>query len=244
MLWAAMTSKVARFLLAAFSVIAATGLLAGNAAAETAYRYWSYWQAAGSTWAYASEGSGTRVPNDGDVEGWRFGIAGDPEDINPRPMPDFQAICGSVAPQEDTKRVAVVIDFGESGQAPDGEQPPMAITDCVAAEPSATGYQILTRLADVRTDAGFICGINGYPSSECAALVEVPDVSAPSASPTATPQTPTDTDATASTAQAAPTASPSQSGTPLITAAVISVLAVLGFGLWRRSRHGGKHGAH
>jgi hypothetical protein len=245
------TALRARVLIAsAVSGLVLLGAVATPVSAATTYRYWSYWIGTDTTggapqWGYAVEGAGTRVPVDGDVEGWRFGLAARTSDIYPDTLPDFASICAEVDPSDDSKRIAVVVDPGEPADAPDGETPGPLTTTCVVAELSATSLDILQTVATVRTDAGFVCGIDGYPAIECAPLVDEPVESAVTSSDI-TPKDVTqegaaqqgdsdrqNTDEVDTTAASPDT---SGSGTPLITAAVVSSAAIIGFGLWRRSR--------
>lgn len=217
-------------------LIAAAVLVAVPAAqADTGYRYWSYWYGTDGAWTYATEGSGTRIPADGDVEGWRFGIAGNEDFIRPSVPADFESICSHQEEVEGSKRVAIVIDPGSPSEAPEGEERRAIRTECVVAKANATGYQMLAQIADVRTDAGFVCGLDGYPASECAPLVEVsaaqeadPSTSEPAA------VTAADQSAPAESVEPGTAAGP---GTPLVSAAAISLLALAGFGMWRRRRH-------
>jgi len=218
----------------AFAMVGAVGVVAPSAGAETGYRYWSYWNATDSNWTYATEGSGTRVPLDGALEGWRFGIAGQESFIEPSVPADFDAICAQQDQVEGSKRVAVVIDPGSPAQAPDGEAPGPVRTECVVAELNATGYQVLSEVVDVRTDAGFVCGLDGYPAAECAPLVEIPEVTGVD-SPT-DQMTDDVSDLETATTASVESTGPPDTGTPLLTAAVISLLALLGFGIWRRRR--------
>lgn len=224
-----------------FTALAFAGVanvIAPPAEASTAYRYWSYWTAeSGATaWQYATEGSGTSIPSDGAVEGWRFGVAGDATRIQPSTLPDFAAICADVDAPTDGKRVAVVIDPGSPDEAPEGEAPGTVLTECVVAAEKATGLQILETIANVRMDAGFVCGVNGYPARECAPLVELPD-SPDISAVERTPFTNTvDADISAIEQQTQSQDTPASAGTPLITAATVSVLALVGFGIWRHRR--------
>lgn len=60
---------------------------------------------------------------DGAVEGWSFVFSSDDvPSIAPAVKPDFATICGKVKADNDTKRVALVIDFGSSAYAPKGEK--------------------------------------------------------------------------------------------------------------------------
>lgn len=218
----------------------ALGIAAPIANADSAYRYWAYWTAPSSasdaTWQYAIEGSGTRVPADGDVEGWRFGLGGEAEPLAPGAAPDFEAICGSTPPPVDGKRVGVVVDSGIPEHAPDGEQPGAIVTACVVADSAATGFQVLAEVTDIRTDAGFVCGLGGYPKTECAPLVG-----------TSAGDDDAESDAVASSASSsasqesvepatADMGEDSEVAAPLIAAATVSVLALVGFGIWRSSK--------
>lgn len=217
---------IAAALLSAFAAL----VMSGPASAETGYRYWSYWYATGNSWTYATQGSGTRVPADGDVEGWRFGIAGKAADIEPSVPADFASTCATTPKPQTGKRVAVVIDPGSPSEAPEGQTPAMPTTACVVAASGATGYQILIDVASVRTDAGFVCGIDGYPASECAPLVDTE-----STTQEAPPSADDDTQvlARAPAEQGDPANRSSSVGTPLMTAAAISLFAFAGFGVWR-----------
>lgn len=229
--------------LAAIVAACALGIAAVPAGAESAYRYWAYWTASSvegdATWQYATEGSGTRVPRDGDVEGWRFGLGGESEPLAPSVEPDFDAICASTPQPADGKRVAVVIDPGLPEHAPPGETPGPLATECVAAESGATGFQVLAELTTIRTDAGFVCGLGGYPKAECAPFLDAD--AEPSAQTAADIESESDAAAGSAVAAQAPEGNttqdePSSAATPLVTAAAISVLALVSFGLWRASR--------
>ena len=220
-----------------FTALALAGVVnvvAPPADASTAYRYWSYWTAEpdATQWQYATEGSGTRIPSDGSVEGWRFGIAGDATRIQPGTLPDFAAICADFEATTDGKRVAVVIDPGSPEEAPENEAPGAVLTQCVVAAEKATGLQILQTIAEVRMDAGFVCGVNGYPAQECAPLVELPEAIDAAAAVEAPAS---DTEEVVNSSTQLPAESTS-TGTPLITAATVSVLALVGFGIWRHRR--------
>jgi len=231
-------TRAATHAVLAFAVAGAVGVVAPIASAETGYRYWSYWNATeestDGTWTYATEGSGTHVPVEGSVEGWRFGIAGEESRIRPSFPADFDSICSQQDAVEGSKRVAVVIDPGAPSQAPDGESPGAVRTECVVAERNATGFQVLAQVAEVRTDAGFVCGLDGYPASECAPIVEVPTAQEVDPS-TSEPAAVTASDQSAP-AESVASSTAAGSGTPLVSAAAVSLLALLGFGLWRRRR--------
>ena len=135
-----------------------------------AYRYWSYWTG-GDQWTYSSRGPGFRSPADGGVEGWRFVVS--PKDGSqaaaPRTASTFDQLCPGTAPAPTgQKRVAVVIDFGPAGIAPVGQTPPKTSVTCLTVPAAANGLQTLQKAAQLRFhSSGLICGIAGYPASEC-----------------------------------------------------------------------------
>lgn len=202
--------------------IAGTLLASPTASAAAAYRYWTYWQAPAGSWAFATAGPATTVPADGAVEGWRFAItsaAGRSSD-QPRVAADFATICADSPAQADRKRVGLVIDFGTTDAAPEGQAPPSTITACVIAEPDATGVALLRSIAAVRTDdVGLICGLADYPRTGCADLVD--DAAAPS-SPDAAPS------GAASPASATVATPTTDDGSPLPTLIAVLVIAALG----------------
>ena len=78
--------------------------------------------------------------------------------------------------------------------APEGERPGTLASTCVQTDPQATGYNVLRSVFPVRTSAGLICGIDGYPTIECADVVSDsssaldPNVTSPTEStPTSSP---------------------------------------------------------
>ncbi len=166
---------------AAAVACALVALLAAPAQAA-AYRYWTYWQSAPGdpTWAFSNQGAGTTVPPDGAIEGWSFAISTEnaARDAEPDAAPDFAAICSGTQSAEGSKRVALVIDPGPAGIAPEGEQPFEPVAECVVADVDATGYEILRSVFQVRTDNGLVCGLDGYPATECAPILDDAQVSA------------------------------------------------------------------
>lgn len=228
---------VALGVLAAVLVTSLVGAVFAAPAQAAAYRYWTYWQGADGGWRFATAGPASAIPADGAVEGWAFrvsGAAGDP-DADPSVAPDFEAVCGTTPAEPERKRVALIIDSGTTAIAPSGQEPPAPVATCVVAEPDATGYDLLRSLADVRVEGGLVCGIAGYPTGECAPVLDDADVAAlPSPSLAAT----ADPDSTASpTAPAAATeADASGAGSPIATILVALVLVGLVAWLWRRQR--------
>lgn len=146
-------------------------VLAGAAPAQAAgYRYWSFWQADGATWTYATEGPATARPADGAVHGFRFAVSQDSADATqPRPAPDFAAVCGGTPTEAGKKRVALVIDPGTTTDAPSGETPPAQRTACARVAGDATTAEALAQVAKpLRYDGNaLLCAISGYPAKGC-----------------------------------------------------------------------------
>ncbi|RSS56401.1 hypothetical protein EF918_34145, partial [Streptomyces sp. WAC06614] len=106
---------------------AVLALVAAAPALAAGYRYWSFWEGGGAQeWTYANQGPSQLRPQDGTVLGFRFAVSQDAaaEAARPRAAADFAAICGTTAPVEGRKRVALVVDFGVPADAPSGEAPP------------------------------------------------------------------------------------------------------------------------
>lgn len=196
---------------------------APTATAEGLTRYWSYWNASDGVWEYATQGAGTTLPQNGDVEAWSFVVTeGMTDAAGPPPMDPnqvWQDACADAQPSGGQKAVAVVLDFGTADIAPAGETPPAPITDCAVVDEGANGFQVLSAIADVRADGGFLCGIEGYPRAECAPII---DSLAPAP---ATPET-ASTMAQSSTEES--------TGTPWWTLGVLAIAAIAALILWRR----------
>lgn len=173
-------------MLAVLSVVlgAAISIAATPPAHAAAYRFWSYWQVTGGTWSFAQAGPGAVLPADGSVEGWRFGVTttAGAADAAPRIEPSFETLCGDTAPAAGSKRVGLVIDFGDAAHAPDGEVPPAGIATCALVPEDANGYALLRSVAQVRTESGLVCGIGGFPAHECTAVVDDDPAASPAAS--------------------------------------------------------------
>jgi hypothetical protein len=137
----------------------------------------------GENWRFATEGPATTRTNEGDVFGWRFAIttATATKDAQPSiSAPDaFTEACTDVLAPAGQHRLAIVIDYGSADQAPVGEAPPADRIECVIAADGSTAAQSLSSIANLRVDQGFVCGVDGYPASECAPVVELPVVEPP-----------------------------------------------------------------
>jgi len=146
-------------------------------AATKGYRYWGYFQAApGSThWKAAMTGPTVDIA-DGAVEGWSFVFSSDDvPSIAPMTKPSFASICGSTKADPDTKRIALVIEFGSPVYAPKGEKVQKPIVQCVTTAKSSQGIDVLGQVVKVRSaSSGLICGFNGYPKKECGVEIATP----------------------------------------------------------------------
>ena len=207
---------------------------ASTANAATAYRYWTYYVALPDTtaWVYSQRGPATEHPQDGEVQGWRFAVQADRSGgLTPRTAPVFAKLCGAQQPQSGKARVGIVLDFGVADDAPAGERPPAGVvTGCVQVPDGANGVDVLDAAVgagNVRIGQGLICGINGYPKSECADVVAAPKPAA-SKSATSKAAVATEKPAVASTAKApatpGATPAPSASASPTLSAAAKTVV--------------------
>jgi hypothetical protein len=201
---------------AAMSALLLPALVAVSASSADAasYRYWSFWTAnASGSWTYSNVGAASTRPNDGDVQGWRFAVSGGASSstITPRTAGSFDALCAGQPPVADKKRVGLVVDFGTRADAPPGEAPPTSRTFCVLAPVKASGAAVLLQALSVRTKDGLVCGIDGYPRTECAVVVADP---LPSAKPKNSPETTQQPAAASRRATAAPRTSVDATAAP------------------------------
>jgi ribosomal protein L12E/L44/L45/RPP1/RPP2 len=203
-------------------------LVVPPSANAAAYRYWTYWQASAGTWNFATAGPATTLPADGSIEGWRFAVtsaAGTSSD-EPRATPSFSTVCDGTPAVSGSKRVALVVDFGDAAAAPGNETPPALLTRCVLAEPDATGYQVLRSVVEVRTnEVGLVCGLAGYPAVGCAELVDQETADARAAAP-ASGDSPDAPDAAA--AEATNKESESESASTALTVILTGLVVALG----------------
>ncbi|MDO8309181.1 MAG: SCO2322 family protein [Actinomycetota bacterium] len=217
---------------ATMMIAAIVGIGAAASADAAAYRYWTYWHGSATGWLFATGGPASTIPADGSVEGWRFAVttaAGAPGD-QPRVVPSFTDVCADTPAEAGRKRVALVIDPGPEDAAPSGQAPGPLVATCVVADPDDNGYQVLRSVAVVRTEAGLVCGISGYPTGECAPVIEEAGdagviASAASVAPVAVAAQPTTPQSDAGT------------GAPWATLLVVVVAGAAGLLFWRR-RHG------
>jgi hypothetical protein len=196
-------------------VVTGLGGIGTQPAQATAYRYWTYWHGGPSGWTFSTVGA-SGLATQGSVEGWRFAVSGVAGSTAPRTSASFAAICGSTLPPGGSMRVAIIVDYGTSADAPPGEHPPRGIDQkCVELPVGKRGIDVLRAYGSFRTDNGLICGIDGYPRTECGAVV-APLPTTPAPRPT-TPKAPPPTGHTTSGSppggSAAPTTSRSAGAT-------------------------------
>ncbi|WP_165372631.1 SCO2322 family protein [Nocardioides iriomotensis] len=151
-------------------VLAPATLLAtaGPASAEDGYKYWNYFQVENEAYAFAQKGPADTTPRDGAVEGWRFGTSTEQVGIEPRAdlaETGFDQVCEGTDSGDGEKRVAVLVDYGTEADAPGGSTPVEPTAYCAVVPEDASGLQTLESVADVRTEQGGICAIDGYPAS-------------------------------------------------------------------------------
>lgn len=189
--------RAASLVLAAACFTGAAGAVlttgpAARAASATAYRYWTYWYGSGASWELGRTGPPNAL-KDGSVVGWRFSISPDSQsDLPPRAAGDFTAICGNAA-GEGKIRVAVVVDYGLAADAPSGETPPRSspVSYCAVLsgqQGQHNGYYATQSNGhNIRVNSsGLVCGIDGYPKTECGDAVRAPvTTTSPAPSPKA-----------------------------------------------------------
>lgn len=239
----------------AAALVAGAVVVAGAPAQAAAYRYWTYWQApAGDdAWSFAIQGPATAMPADGAVEGWAFGVTTDAAGTKDAPavLPDFAALCGDTEPTPGSKRVGLIIDPGARALAPEDQVPPPELATCVVAPEDASGYDILRAAVEVRTEDGLVCGVDGYPTGECAPVLtdaqaaevqariaEADVVTVEHGGADMAPQVTMDAEGT--TAEGA---ADTGSGTPWATVTVIALIALIATAIIRARRRA-QRGAH
>ncbi len=202
-------------------------VVAAPAADAASYRYWTYWwgQPGATSWTFAQLGPASDRPKDGSVIGWRFAVTTESGGKKaPRASLPFAALCPQLTSAPDgQKRVAVVVDYGTATDAPPGERPPGGGTvrvECVTAPSNANAVTVLTTAGvSLRVGSnGLVCGIDGYPRGECAAVVADPTPSPTRSSAKPTPKPTTARPATTSAAPGATGAGPSASTGPTSSA--------------------------
>ena len=167
---------VARATCLSTAICLAVLVFAPAARAETAYRYWTFWTVGNGQWVFSQVGPAATAPVDGDVQAWRFAVTANASASTDPPRTDpaqaFERICGSVQLPEGQIRVAMVIDPGVANAAPVGQSPPPARGACAVIDESKSGADALMAVATPRVQSGLVCGIDSYPTGECAIAID------------------------------------------------------------------------
>ena len=218
------------------AVLAASCLAALTAAPAhaAAYRFWGFYQLTNGAWAFAQKGPDQIVPADGSVDGWRFAVSDEASTRFPRAGLTFDQICGSTPAQDGQKRVGLVVDFGRPADSAAGTTPPEPKAVCAVVDKDATSTAVLAAAGEVRAEKGLVCGVAGYPATDCGGPVKEVSAEAKAAdepvtiaAPGATPSTSTATPTAAGTDTNVPgTALSADSGAD-VTAYVIAAIALL-----------------
>ena len=166
-----------KFITLPLFIVVSTLSLPTAAQADQGYRYWGYFQAApgATTWTAAMTGPSTKL-QDGAVEGWSFtASSNDIPATTPMMDPSFAELCANTSQVAGKIRVGLVVDFGPGEIAPAGETPKEFFSDCIVVPEGAIGHDVLKAALPIRADkSGLICGIGGYPATECGAPIELP----------------------------------------------------------------------
>ena len=180
------SARVAALVVATSAALAPI-VLAASPASASAYRYWSYWHGTSTGgWTFSPVGATYRPPA-GSVDGWRFAVSGTAGSVKPRATASYASICAHhAAAPAGQKLVGLVVDYGTGADAPPGQKPPRGVdTFCAQVADNGSSAVVLQQYASVRSDAGLVCGIDGYPSGECGVIVQPPS---PKPTPRPTPE--------------------------------------------------------
>jgi hypothetical protein len=219
-----------------FLTLVSVSAFAAPAQAEDGYQYWNYFHLEGETWAFSEVGPADYQPEDGDVEGFRYGTSTTSQGIEPRAdlaEVNFDTICADTEAADGEKRVGVVLDYGvELGSG----APPEPRAECAVVPADASTQDILGEVTEPRVESGMTCALDGYPASGCGEPVkdaEVPAEEEPVAFALAS-----DGAEDSGTTDAA--ADEAEDGTPLgpvvIVALVVVLIAVAALLLSRRNK--------
>jgi hypothetical protein len=151
-----------------------------SANAETAWRYWSYWQLNDGVWESAMTGPADVKAEDGQVQGWRYITAGIDitADLAPRTDETFESICAGVAAADGIARVAVVVDFGDVtdySDSADAAAVGKTQTACVEVKAGDPSSVLLSSAFETREESGMVCAVNNLPATGCGEEVELTD---------------------------------------------------------------------
>jgi len=216
---------------------------------EQAYRYWTYWVLENGQWSFSQVAPAGTLPDDGAVQGWRFAVTTIAGSSTSAPRTDptlaFDRACAEISAPAGNKRVAIVIDSGEAGIAPNGETPPTPRVACAVVDDDATGAQAVSSVADLRVENGLVCAIDRYPARECAITIAIqnpasstsPDPQAQSQSMDVLSKTATQAPDASSPALSSLTATDPTSGSPIgVGLTALLLLAGLCVAWWLQRR--------
>ena len=167
------TAALGLAVLAGFAALAIT--VPGQASAATAYRYWAFISGTARVGSTRRAGlrrntRSTATSRGGDSRSRLTPRTG----CCPEPRPTSRELCASNPAKTGEIRVGVVIDFGlvdRRARATSDRRPAscLAAFTCVTAKPTWTCWR---RLPAIRMGTGsyvgLVCGIDGYPKTECA----------------------------------------------------------------------------
>jgi hypothetical protein len=174
------SSPRAAALTAVIGLLLAVLLPAASAQAAT-FRYWGYFQLSGESWQFASKGPDQTKPADGSVEGWRFAVGTEGDTRTPRATATFEDLCADTKAKDGQKRIGVVIDYGRAADHEDGKEPPAPVGHCAQVDTAATGAEVLSDVAQVRSQDSLVCAVDQVPTKGCGG--EVKQVSAAAKAP-------------------------------------------------------------
>lgn len=154
-----------------------------SANAESAWRYWSYWQLNDGVWQMAMTGAADVAAEDGQVQGWRYITAGIEvgDEFAPRTEETFETICAGVEAKDGIARVAVVVDFGDATDYSNETDAAAVLptqTACVEVTAGDPSSLLLSSAFESREESGMVCAVNNLPSTGCGEEVELPSVDA------------------------------------------------------------------
>ena len=194
-------------------------------------------------WAFATDGPASSVPADGSVEGWRFAVTTRPArpDDAPARLRTSTRSAAARRPQPDRKRVGARRRPGPGRVSLRRASAPRDDRHVRRRRPEdATGYEVLRSVTEVRTEDGLVCGVAGYPTGECAPVLDEAEAAALVARAEAAPAAvPVASSPTVSGMDDAGRAAGDAGGSPLPTVLAIAVLAGIAVVLalrYRRTR--------
>lgn len=236
---ASLLHRTAGVLVSLFLAAVATTALAAPAHGEDGYQYWNYFHLDDDTWAFSQVGAADYQPEDGDVEGFRYGVSTQSQGIEPRAdltEVNFDTVCGDVEAGDGEKRVAVLLDYGTVD-----DDAPEPRADCAVLPEEASTQDALDQVSQVRAENGMVCALDGYPASGCGEPVPNADVPADEEPVAFAMPASADTADSAATDDGGAAADPADEGsdtfaTLVLVAAVIAVLGMLALVINQRRR--------